>query len=103
MAHPLAYSDTVIHQVDVVLKNKSADGRREQKIADYLKRRIEDILRRAQAKQPYHRTIELIRNFLFNQLETVAEDNVSVLALRVAIRGKAGVGGNHIDVDIRVP
>lgn len=103
MSNPLAYTDTVAHQVDVILKNKSADGRREQKIADYLKRRVEDILRRAQAKHPYFKAIEFVRRFLLNQLEMMAEDNMSIAAVRVAIRGKVGVGGHHLGVDIRVP
>lgn len=103
MPHPLAYTDTIVHQVDVLLKNKSADGRREQKIADYLKRRIEDILRQAQAKHPYYKAIEFVRRFLLNQLKMVTEDNVSIVVVRVAIRGKVGVGGHHLGVDIRVP
>lgn len=103
MPHLLAYTDTVVHQVDVVLKNKSADGRREQKIADYLKRRVEDTLSRAQAKHPYYKAVEFVRRFLLNQLEMVAEDNVSIVAVRVGIRGKVGVGGHHLGVDIRVP
>lgn len=103
MPHPLAYTDTVVHQIDVILKNKSADGRREQKIADYLKRHIEDTLNRAQAKLPYYKAIEFVRVFLLNQLEMMAEDNGSIVAVRAAIRGKVGVGGHHLGVDIRVP
>lgn len=103
MPHQLAYIDPDVYQVDVVLKNKTADGKRERQIAAYIKRRVEEIILRSQKRHPYYNAIEAVRRFLLGQINQMGQDQIDVLALRVMIRGKAGVGGNSIGVDIRMP
>lgn len=103
MPHQLALTDPVVYQVDVILRRRSADGRREQRIADFLKRRIELVIQQSTDKSPYYKTIEFVRAFLTQQLNSIFRDKIDILALRVKFRGKAGVGGNNIGADIRVP
>lgn len=101
MPHQVAYTDTVV-TADVFLKKKSADGKRELKIASNIKARLEHIISRGH-KQPYFQIIERLRLYLITMMQSMNADQIDVAAIRATVKGKVGVAGHYLGVDIRVP
>ncbi len=101
MPHQIAYTDAIV-AVNVFLKKKSADGRRELKIAAHIKAVLERILAKGQ-KQAYFRTIEAVRRYLLTVMQSMNDDQIDVIAVRTNIKGKVGAGGHYLGIDVHVP
>ncbi len=100
--HPQAYNDASIEAIEVEFKSRSFNGMREKRVAVFVRRKLQGILK-SSLNYPYYKTIELIRETLDNLAKSASLDKMDIKKIRVVVRGTSGFGGNTIAADVRVP
>lgn len=100
--HPLAYDSFRVIKISVSLKKATADGKKEKRIADFMQRRIEALVKK-NVNSPYYETIEAVRRFLDGFIKKLDDDQVGIVAINAIMRGKAGPNGNSIGTTMIVP
>lgn len=100
--HPLAYDGFRILKISVSLKKGTSDGKKEKRIAGFLQRRIETLVKNKEGS-PYYETIEAIRQFLNSFAKQLDDDQLGIAEISVIMRGKAGPNGNSIGTTMLVP
>lgn len=100
--HPLAYDGFRILKLSVSLKKSTPDGKKEKRIAGFLQRRIEALVKNNE-DSPYYETIEAVRQFLISFAKQLDDDQLGIAEISLIMRGKAGPNGNSIGTTMIVP